>query len=267
MAKSVLDPFHEDIFFKYRNGVPARKIANEYGTTTTTVTTFLKNYGLMENVERNQRDKKSSLDAHRAVKLFNLGYTPGQIMRQLARSKEWFYSVVKDFNLDLRGHADDRPTIESLTKASKSRQENPSLREAEGVLFELLKEHGFNPIPQYSFDIYNVDFVIEDIAVAIELCCRGTSARYLNTGYLSERIKQLGDRGWHVYALTTDDAKTLERDGIQDLLAWLDFIKAQPSVRRQYRVVRSPGNLLFTGCCDSDEVSRVRPPEYLLNLA
>jgi very-short-patch-repair endonuclease len=254
---SKLDAFTDDIIGKYRNGMSACKIAKEYKTTTTTVTTLLKKFGVMQHLKRGEHDSENYIDRATAIDMFNNGFKPTQIIKQLNRSKCWFYELAKRENFDLRGHIDEFPTEEQKLKHSQTKQVNAIMNESEKVLYNMLTENGLSPIPQYSIGTKNVDFAIPDSSIVIELCCRGTANKYLASGYLAERVKQLGQFGWHVYVLFAYDTNTIIQDGINDMLIWIDFIKRQPALRRQYRVIRRTCDLISAGCCDSNNLPSV----------
>lgn len=250
MITSKLEAFSNDIFCKYREGVPAIRLAKEYGVCTTTMTTFLKKYGLAPHLKRGEKLVDYKSKKAEAVRLFNEGMRPSDIIRTLNVSRSWFYSVAKSENLNLRGIDHYVPTEESARKISATKQVNAIMTESEQNLFNILKANGINSIPQFSIGTYNVDFVIPDCSIAIELFCRGTINIYSRTSYIEDRIKELGNFGWHVYCLFSYDAKSVADDGIDDMLAWIDFIKRQPSARRQYRMFRRSFELLSCGCCD-----------------
>lgn len=252
MITSKLEAFSNDIFCKYRKGVSATRLAKEYGVCTTTMTSFLKKYGLAPHLKRGESTIDYKAKKAEAVRLFNEGMRPSEIIRTLNVGKSWFYSVAKSENLNLRGINNYVPTKESACKVSATKQVNAIMTEAEQNLFELLSSNGIKTIPQHSIGTHNIDFVVPDCSVAIELFCRGTISIHSGTSYIEDRIKELGNCGWHVYCLFSYDAQTVIDDGINDMLAWIDFIKRQPSARRQYRMFRRSFELLSCGCCDFD---------------
>jgi hypothetical protein len=262
--RSCLAQHANNIFFQYRNGVSARQIAKEYSVSVSTVTDFLKNHGIMPALKRGESDDRNYADRDTAIKLFNNGVRPHQIIKELNRSKSWFYSLSKANNLNLRGQNHNVPTSIQLSKGYSSKQASAYMTEAEQLLYDSLILAGYTPTPQYAIGGGNVDFVIDNLSIAIELCCRGTTSLYLRSGYLTDRIKELGKLGWHVYILYTRDANELRRHGIDDLSIWLEFIKRQPASRRQYRMIRSSGELLSVGCCDSNNLTGVETAEDLI---
>lgn len=262
MARSVLSPYANDVIAQYRSGKTACKIAKDFGVSTTTATKFLIGAGVMEYSPRDGRNTLSAADARLAVCLFNKGISPSQILKQLPRkrSKSWLYSVFKEFNCDLQGWYGWKQTQENLEKQSMTKERTGFLTPAEDALFSMLSKEGrLDIIPQKSIGVHNADFLIASHSVAVELACRGSFMRYLRKGMCIDRIKEFGKAGWHTYVLFTKDREFLIRDGITDLLAWLDFIKRQPPTRRQYRVVRSPGDLLACGCSDDDKFPGIEP--------
>lgn len=256
MTRSVLAPYANDVIAQYRAGKPAYKIAKSFGVSTTTTTKFLINAGVMEYSPRDGRDTLSAADARIAVALFNKGVSPSDILKQLPRKrgKSWLYSVFKEFECDLQGWYGWKPSRDQTEKQSQTKETRALLTAAETVLLDLLSNSGeFDIIPQKSTGIHNADFFISSHSVAVELVCRGSFIKYFRNGVCVDRIKEFGKLGWHTYVLYTQDDELLVKDGIADLLIWLDFIKRQPTIRRQYRVIRSPYDLLACGCSDDNE--------------
>lgn len=263
-VRSQLDVFANDIISEYRNGVSAAKIGRKYGVHTTTVTNLLKKLKLAPELKRGEHDYKNYADRRKAVALFNDGKRPSEIMVELNRSKSWFHELAKRENLNLRGSNGFTLTEESQHKIAQSKQYSAIMTASEKLVFNMLKESGLSPIPQYAVGSKNIDFVINEASLAVELTCRGTSSNYIISGYIGKRIKELGELGFHTYVLISDDSESVIKDGIDDLLAWIDFLKRQPAFRRQYRVVRSPAQLRSTGCSDSNNISSVATLKDLL---
>lgn len=248
----------DDILSRYRNGESAASLAREYQATTTTVTSLLKKLGVMPSLQRGEADATVRSDATLAANLFVSGVRPCDIYSKLSkpRSKSWLYSVLKKTGGSLRGLGNWRPSGEMVERMSKTRERNGKMNRAERTLCALLAESGIEAKAQVSLGRGNADFVIPSHSVAVELLGRGTYRLYIRNGWIEKRIRELRERGWHAYFMVvtaTRGADGIARHGIDDLLAWLDFMKRQPAVRRQYRMVRCPGELLAAGCSDDHQ--------------
>jgi hypothetical protein len=262
MARRKLAAHVNDIISKYRNGTSAAALAREYQCTTTTVTSQLRKFGVMPHVRRNERHPDSAKDAAEAVRLHNSGIGPIEIGRRFGRSRGWVFDALRDGGCTLRGHTGQQPTREQLLAAAAGREANPDActRTTENVIADALSSAGYNVSHQMAIDTGNVDLTIPAISVAVEVCCRGTFGLYLSNGWIERRIRQLGECGWHTYVLGTFDTATAVADGIDDMLAWLEFLRRQPTARRQYRVVRRNVDLLACGCSDDKHFPFVASP-------
>lgn len=257
-----------DIIFKYNSGISATAIAKEYKSTTTTVTNLLKKANAMPVLKRGQSDIHIDRDEALVVKFFNNGMRPSQILAALnGRSKSWLYQVFKRNNLALRGLDNWKPTNEQVEKHAITKQRNAILNNSEKFVYDSLVKAGYSVTPQFAIGRNNIDMVIHSHSIAIEVVCRGTFALYSRNGWFIERIKQCSDIGLHTYIIVATDSTKLISHGIDDMLAWIDFTHRQKAVRRQYRMVRSPFELLATGCSDSNDIATVLSPENIINTA
>lgn len=263
MARSVLDPHANDIIRKYSNGVTAGKLAKEYGCTVTTVTNLLKKAGVRPHLGRGELDEFVKADEARVVAMFRAGERPSVILDSLerSRSKSWLYQCLHRNGCDLRGLGDWRPSEETTLKVALMRQEGGAMNRAEQCVYDMLVNAGFIPEPQIALGTKNIDFLIRSHAVAVEVCGRGTFYKYIRDGWMAERIRNCAKAGWHTYVLAGVDVSDFSKMGIEDLCAWLDFMKRQPAARRQYRMIRGSSELLATGCSDDNHFSFIPAAE------
>jgi hypothetical protein len=262
---SKLAPFFNDIARRYRDGESAASIGRYYKATTTTVTSFLKKHGLMIARGRGEVDEAVIQDRQLAIELFNDGLRPSQILDEVGRSKSWLYTTLNQAGCDLRGIDSWQPSEENMRNAAVAKEESGAMNDSEKLVYNALVRNGWDPTPQLAFGSKNADFGIQSCSVAIEVCCRGTFRKYLNSGSLSDRIVELGSLGWSVYVLVSSDFEQLRADGVEDMLDWIYFADRSPAVSREYRVVRSPSELLAGGQLDPEEVSRVLTKVQRLN--
>lgn len=257
MTRLKLGAFSDDITRLYRDGNSARSIAKTYNTTTTTVTNFLKKIGLMEHRGRGYIPNSFRSAQKEAINLFNKGVRPVDIFRTTGVSKTIFYQLIKNEGLNLRGLDNYKPTAEQRINAAKGREISGSMNKTEKLVFDALEAEGYEVTPQAFIDGKNADFAIHSHSIAIEVCCRGTFNLYLNDGSLAKRVKQFGKSGFHTYILVSQDFETAATNGIEDMLAWIDFIQRSPTFLREYRVVRSPFDLISVGKIEGDNFSSI----------
>lgn len=257
MTSLKLGAFSDDIARRYRNGDSATNIAKAYKVSTTTVTNFLRKIGLMEYIPRGYVSNKIKEAQKESIKLFKEGVRPSEIIKTTGISKTVFYDLAKKEGLDLRGLDGWTMSKEQLTKCAKTKEFTGLLNKTEKFVFDSLESAGFSVTPQAFIDGKNADLAIHSHSIAIEVCCRGTFRKYINDGSLSKRIKQFGESGWHVYVLVSHGFDSTVANGIDDMLAWVDFTKRSPTFLREHRVVRSPFDLLATGKIDCDNLSAI----------
>ena len=133
--------------------------------------------------------------------------------------------------------------------------------------FDILTAKGYQPRPQVAMGTGSVDFLIPSLAVAVEVGLRGTTCRYVASGYLERRIRDCANRGWHCYIFIGQNADSICEDAMQDIFAWLKFIGGSPASRRQYRMVWGATELLAAGCSDDEHIAIISPGEYLSKIA
>lgn len=264
MAREKLAPHRNDIIRLYRNGISAAEIGRTYNATTTTVTTLLKRAGVMASISRQEHGRRA--DEARIVAMFNSGSKPVDIIASTGVSKSAFYAIARRHGLALRGLLPQRMSEANKVRLALAREASGRLNRGEDAVFQLLRARGLEPITQVACGTRSIDMAIRDLSIAVEVCLRGTLNLYINSGQLSDRIRQLGYAGWHVYVFGAKDVTTIDAQAIEDISAWADFIRRAPPSRRQYRVVWSGADLLATGCCDDDDITVIRPLDYRAQL-
>jgi transposase-like protein len=246
-----------DVCRLYRDGVSAAAIGRQYNVTTTTVTNLLKKVGLMESRPRGFVNPDTKKAKNKAVEMFNNGSRPSEILREVSISRSCLFKTLSDAGCELRGLDGWRPSEEILVKQAKIKESRGHMTKSEQEVFKLLSAGDYEVTPQMAFGKKNIDFAIHSHSIAIEVFCRTVGRNSINSGELAERIKELGKGGWHVYVLFAYEASSIIDHGIDDMLAWVDFIKRSPAIIREYRMVRCPANLLACGKIESDDISTI----------
>lgn len=251
MTRLKLGAFTDDITLRYKNGESAGSIARHYKTTTTTTTGFLKKIGIYKSRVFSEKAKQE------IINLFESGTKPSQILIIAGISKSTLYAILNANACDLRGQDGYIPEYHSKVKGAQSRERNGLMNEAEQYVFDRLGESNFEVTPQKAVGTYNIDLAIDSHSIAIEVCCRGSFSKYLRDGTYADRIIKLGECGWHVYILANVDSECVRRDGIDDMLAWINFTKTNPTIAREYRMVRGAFDLLACGKIESNNLPAV----------
>src|SRR5208282_635302 len=181
----------------------------------------------------------------------------------LACSKSWLYDLLRQHGATLRGldnwHPDDAQRLkQSLTRESQAKAE-PS----EKFVADALNKHHYDVKHQVALYFGNIDLVIPSESVAVEILTRGVFGTYMRNGWIKDRIAKCGDRGWHAYFLGAFDTQSIISCGINDLLAWIEFLRRAPTIRRQYRVIWGGCDLLACGCTDNENITIVSPFKYM----
>lgn len=120
-----------------------------------------------------------------------------------------------------------------------------------------LKSCLIHPIPQLAIGPYNCDLACHPVAVEIFGGHWHFSGRHLSRAH--ERIKYLGNAGWHVLMLIVNESSTpAYRYTIKTgdyIVSYIQEARANPSSPREYRVVNCCGETLAAGRCNDDHIS------------
>lgn len=155
-------------------------------------------------------------------------------------------------------------TPEEMAQRAVTKQATGSkIGRGERELAEMLKARGVHAHMQYAFGPYNIDIMCGLIAVEV----------HSQVGYphakpaVRKRIEYLLDAGLNVvyvlcarqsrgrHVLTAPDAAAAD-----DIAAFFQRTQSDPTVRRQYRVIRRTGELVATCCGDLDKIALVPVP-------
>jgi hypothetical protein len=260
MSRLKLASYTDDVLDLYGKGMSARQIAIKFNTTTTTVTSLLIRHGAMPYVSKKERGLSSLIKKKKIVELYEQGFSPKAISEQgfcLSLVRE----SLAEFSVELRGQPKGKGAhpIANYVKGQITREINSSgIMPTESLVIDILCKNGISNItPQKAIGIYSCDLVIDNPRIAVECVCRGTASLYFKEGRATDKIKKFSKLGWHVYFLVAQDIGDVSFFGINDLIAWINFIKIAPTLRRQYRVFRCGTDLLACGCCDDDKLPSV----------
>lgn len=123
-------------------------------------------------------------------------------------------------------------------------------------IIEYLKKFNYNPIPQKAFGTYNIDIAIGNIAIEVHV----NSANPHAHPYFMKRIIMLLKGNWNVIYLKITQGG-LNKRGFDQLRICVDFFSHNPSIAREYRMMRGTGEAVAIGHLNGDNLTIVRCPE------
>ena len=197
-------PKLDDMIRRYLDGESARSIANEFGISDSTLRDRLKKRGVKL---RSRNDYPAHVEAAHAAR---------------------------------RGQVESADLLEKRAIGRQQRVAGVSFLEVE--VGRLLTARGVDYTPQLAVGPYNIDLAIERGSVAVEVIGGGYRSR--TRARLPQRRKYLLDRGWHLIEVRRKRGTTDFVGADDHIVAFLDFSRSNPSAPREYRVIRSDGQLV-----------------------
>ena len=124
----------------------------------------------------------------------------------------------------------------------------------ESRLGALLAELGLDTRPQQAIGPYNCDLGAEPVAVEVFGGNWHWHERHL--ARMPKRINYLGDRGWHVLMchVWPEAGFVVDENLAKQVVAFVKRARRNPTARREYRVIRSQGEIVSSGYCDENEI-------------
>lgn len=154
-----------------------------------------------------------------------------------------------------RGSRRDQATLEAAALA-RQRRKGATIGHGEVLLVGWLRERGLDPIPQLAVDRYNVDIGL--LPVTVEVVFR-TAADVRKPAFV-RKIEHLTNRGLHVLIVLMTRRLLIQEATADDVVAFLEQAKADPSPVGQYRVIWGSGQFLAGGRGDFNQWAAIPPP-------
>jgi hypothetical protein len=124
----------------------------------------------------------------------------------------------------------------------------------EDMMVQWLRDRGEVPDPQCPCGTYNIDIAIAPVAVEIVL---GTSSPFQLPRLLA-RSKHIRDAGWWLcYVVLSQNHRTLVPAVADQIVAFAQFARANPSAPREHRVIRGCGELAARTGDDFDNLALI----------
>ncbi len=136
-----------------------------------------------------------------------------------------------------RGQRDSEATKIARAETRKMRGLGTSAHEDRFA--ELLDQRHVRYERQTVVRYYNVDFTIDEAAIAVEIVGGGYTPR--RRAARQQRLDDLLNRGWHVLDVRVLGHPELLAGAADYVVALMDITGRDPSAAREYRVVRADG--------------------------
>jgi uncharacterized protein (DUF433 family) len=271
----------------YRNGATISEIANRFGCSYTAI----RNRLVQRDVELRMGGGKSyNLPVSEIIYRYRQGESILALAEAYEVSRPVIRSRLESAAVELRSASEaNRKRMESmsaeervkLTKAANAARRNVSqnrereisrnqalakqrslekVGKGEWSVAAFLVRQGYTPILQKAILTYNVDVAVGSVAVEVH---NMPSNPHAPSGP-HERIVKILERGWHVFYIKID-ATGLQRGGLDKLLSFLQTTRSNPSMRRQYRMIRGDGSGLTVGKSESNQLTLVGSTDHGLD--
>ncbi len=148
-----------------------------------------------------------------------------------------------------KGHEKRAKTYEHRGFCNSSPQE---LR-----LIELLKAAGVEVTPQKAIGYYNCDIAIPGVAVEIFGGNWHGSGRRARRQI--ERTRFILNSGWDLLVILSDARSPVTPATADYIVAYAQERRANQAARREYRVIRCTGELVASGCADTENIAFIGP--------
>lgn len=290
MANKVTDAMACHMVNLYLNGMNCQAVADAVGVSTMCAHKHISKAGVIRPLgsanARAGRERRARM-AQSVVAAFKDGTSVLRIAGAMGVSRATVAAILRDGGLTPRDGSeasilrfqnttpDERKLISAAANAArrgapasdmemarKAAWKEASLikvGEGEAEMSNILAAAGFNPEPQRAIGRYNIDVLCGDVAVEIHSQNGFPHA----TPATRKRIEYLFDCGLnviYVMAFSVNPRRFVDysETASNDVIAFVQRTQSDPTFRRQYRVIRSSGEVVATAGNDLDNVT-VKP--------
>lgn len=222
----------EDILRRYLAGETKKAIAESLGVNQATVQRRLADFGITTAKNRSE-----------AMKIRLSRMTPEE-RKALAEAA----------NKAARG---SKRSFQELCNRAKGVQEKGShISKTERILAGWLLEKGISVIHQQAVGPYNID--LGAYPVAVEVFGGNWHATGKHAARLPERVNYLFNRGWNILIIWVNAIHhPLLPCVTDDIIAFIEQSRSNPSFRRQYRVIWGDGQFYSAGSGDDNNLALI----------
>jgi hypothetical protein len=162
---------------------------------------------------------------------------------------------VSEANIASRGRV--RSIAEKVASAKTRQDRQTHVSPAERQFADMLDGLGIETIPQQALGPYNCDLGAYPVAVEIFGGHWHFGGEHL--ARTPERLRYFFDAGWHMLMIHVTKRHPIARGAAEYLVSFLKEARRNPSMPRQYRMIRGTGEFIVAGGIDGDNLSLVMP--------
>jgi len=226
----------EEIFDRYQSGETKKDIARSLGVHDATIQRRLEQFGV--EVAKNYSEAMKT----RWKRLDQAGrYALVEAAHEATRGKKHSFNQLCRRALGVQHHC-------------------PNVSEAEKTVAKWLAGQGISIIPQQAVGPYNAD--LGAFPVAVEVFGGHWHASGRHAARMPKRTRYFFNEGWNVYIIWVNALHhPLLPQVTDDLVAFVQKSRSNPSFRGQYRVVWGNGQFISAGCSNDNDLSLVPSAE------
>ena len=127
--------------------------------------------------------------------------------------------------------------------ANKALSRKQQVAPGETLIAGWLESKGLITDPQSPVGPYNIDIAVGAVAVELHTTARNPSSDPV----VLKRVDYLINAGWSPIYVWVSYSHILTEACTDQIIAWLELTKRNPTMRRQYRVIRGTGEIVYTG--------------------
>lgn len=262
-----------DIIDDYLSGSGIKRLSLKYGHAYETIQKWIRLRGLLRNqreAERAKQSRKLSLTnqlretrRQEIIDRYAKGESASKIAADLGTYHHRIIYLLEEFGVTPRNKAQaikrswdagDRPppVVSGWNKGLKNSIESREKQAAtfaktlghigkyEKDFLKSLRDAGYSPIPQHAVGPYNIDIAIPELAIAVEV--QVGNVRSQSTSIRLDRLEYLFDRQWNIIILFTNKRVPFAVSKVsENLIATVEVIRTNPSIRGHYRVIGRAG--------------------------
>lgn len=229
----------ETVVSMYNSGMSVKAISENLGFSRSSIVIRLKKAGIT------QRGRSESM-----------------FLRMSSTSIEDRKKLVKSANQAMRSTTKEQ-TIERLKKSAITKFQTKS---KVGILEQYFIDHltskGLNCIPQFPFNVYNIDIAVGNIAIEIHNSLSNPD-RLIHT---RQRIIYLLKSGWIPVYVKFRYNTIIDKTTFDKIISLFNKSSCNPSFIGHYWVIGSTGETISVGRLDGDDISNVSISESPFNI-
>jgi transposase-like protein len=222
MPREWLPPNLDDLVEHYLSGQSVKALAEQHGVSRNVIDRVLDQAGVQRR-----------------------GRSEAMTVRMAQTSPEERARLAEAAHNAVRGK---RQSVEHRARIAATRERLAVSSPYELLLAEWLVD--MSPVTQKAIGVYNVDLAIEPVAV--EVFGGNWHGHGRHRGRFQQRRQDILDGGWSLLVVWVTRQHRLQRAVADEVRAFVDLARREPSLVGQYRVVWGDGQLAPT-CCDDPE--------------